>query len=237
MKKMIAMVLALTMTLTTAFALAETEDASITVQGTATVTAEPDMVSVTANASITDPSVSGAQEKMNAIIAEVTGKLIELGVKEEDIVTQNYSYYPTYNYEGETRTLTGYQANHTLEITCRDVEMLDSVVGVVTDSGMSEIYGIQYDISERSALYQDALALAIESAQAKAVKMAEASDMTITGLEELRENGGYDAGVVVNTAMDAAVMSARAESGGTGIRAGSVSVTANVTAVYEAKGE
>lgn len=32
-------------------------------------------------------------------------------------------------------------------------------------------------------------------------------------------------------------MSARAESGGTGIRAGSVSVTANVTAVYEAKGE
>ena len=44
---------------------------------------------------------------MNAIIAEVTGKLIELGVKEEDIVTQNYSYYPTYNYEGETRTLTG----------------------------------------------------------------------------------------------------------------------------------
>ena len=115
--------------------------------------------------------------------------------------------------------------------------MLDSVVGVVTDSGMSEIYGIQYDISERSALYQDALALAIESAQAKAVKMAEASDMTITGLEELRENGGYDAGVVVNTAMDDAVMSARAESGGTGIRAGSVSVTANVTAVYEAKGE
>ena len=172
---------------------------------------------------------------MNAIIAEVTGKLIELGVQEEDIVTQNYSYYPTYNYDGETRTLTGYQANHTLQITCRDVEMLDSVVGVVTDSGMSEIYGIQYDLSERSALYQDALALAIGAAQAKAVKMAEAGNMTIAGLEELRENAGYDSGVVVNAAMDGAVMSAQAESSGTGIRAGSVSVTANVTAVYEAK--
>lgn len=235
MKKMIAMVLALAMTLTSVFALAEADEASITVQGTATVTAEPDMVSVTANASITDPSVSGAQEKMNAIIAEVTGKLIELGVQEEDIVTQNYSYYPTYNYDSETRTLTGYQANHTLQITCRDVEMLDSVVGVVTDSGMSEIYGIQYDLSERSALYQDALALAIGAAQAKAVKMAEAGNMTIAGLEELRENAGYDSGVVVNAAMDGAVMSAQAESSGTGIRAGSVSVTANVTAVYEAK--
>ena len=235
MKKMIAMVLALAMTLTSVFALAEADEASITVQGTATVTAEPDMVSVTANASVTDDSVSGAQEKMNAIIAEVTGKLIELGVQEEDIVTQNDSYYPTYNYDSETRTLTGYQANHTLQITCRDVEMLDSVVGVVTDSGMSEIYGIQYDLSERSALYQDALALAIGAAQAKAVKMAEAGNMTIAGLEELRENAGYDSGVVVNAAMDGAVMSAQAESSGTGIRAGSVSVTANVTAVYEAK--
>ena len=235
MKKMIAMVLALAMTLTSVFALAEADEASITVQGTATVTAEPDMVSVTANASVTDDSVSGAQEKMNAIIAEVTGKLIELGVQEEDIVTQNYSYYPTYNYDSETRTLTGYQANHTLQITCRDVEMLDSVVGVVTDSGMNEIYGIQYDLSERSALYQDALALAIGAAQAKAVKMAEAGNMTIAGLEELRENAGYDSGVVVNAAMDGAVMSAQAESSGTGIRAGSVSVTANVTAVYEAK--
>ena len=92
---MIARVLALAMTLTSVFALAEADEASITVQGTATVTAEPDMVSVTANASVTDDSVSGAQEKMNAIIAEVTGKLIELGVQEEDIVTQNYSYYPT----------------------------------------------------------------------------------------------------------------------------------------------
>lgn len=47
------------------------------------------------------------------------------------------------------------------------VEMLDSVVGVVTDSGMSEIYGISYDVSERASLYQDALALAIETTQAK----------------------------------------------------------------------
>ena len=237
MKKMTAMLLSLLMLLTASFALAEEDGTQITVQGTATVTAAPDSVSVMANASITADTVSEAQEQMNAIITDVTGKLIELGVAQEDIITQNYSYYPTYNYEGEKRTLTGYQANHTLQITCRDVEMLDSVVGVVTDSGMSEIYGISYDVAERASLYQDALALAIETTQAKADKMAEASGKTITGLVELRENGGYDRGITVNALEDGAMMSAPAEADGTGIRAGSVSVTASVTAIYGAKGE
>lgn len=233
MKRVFAVGLAMVLVLCTSFALAQENDASITVQGTATVTAAPDMVSITANASVNADTVAGAQEQMNAIVTEATGKLIELGVKEEDIVTQNYSYYPNYNYEGETRTLVGYQANHALTITCRDVEMLDSVVGVITDCGMSEIYGINYDVSNRASLYQDALAMAIEATKSKADRMAQAGGLTVTGLEELSENGGYDAGITVN-AMQDAMMSVRAEAGGTGIRAGSISVTASVTAVYEA---
>ena len=45
-----------------------------------------------------------------------------------------------------------------------DVEMLDSVVGAVTDSGMSDIYSVTYDVSNRSDLYKQALELAIDAA-------------------------------------------------------------------------
>lgn len=133
----------------------------------ATVTADADMVTVTANASVSGKSVADAQEGMNRIIESVTQKLLELGVQPEDLVTTSYTYYPTYDYNGETPTVNGYQANHTLSITCRDVDMLDSVISVVTDCGMSEIYNVEYDVSTRSELYRQALGLAIEAAAEK----------------------------------------------------------------------
>ena len=234
MKKFLAFALALMLAIP-AMAFADGRDADITALGTATVTAEPDMVTVTANASVSAKTVGEAQEAMNKIIASVTDKLIQLGVAQDDIVTSNYSYYPTYNYDADTPTVSGYQANHTLSITCRDVDMLDSVVGVVTDSGMSEIYNVSYDVSNRSELYKQALALAIDAAAKKADVMAGAAGMTVSGLESISENGGYDAGYAVNSVADSGAVSMRAESAETGIRSGSISVTASVTAVYEAE--
>lgn len=205
--------------------------ASITVQGTAQVMADPDQVTVTANTSVTAGTVGSAQEEMNKIVAAATVKLLELGVQDDDIVTSDYSYYPRYNYE--TNTLTGYEANHTLAITCRDVEMLDSVIGALSDSGFSQIYSVSYDVSTRSELYQQALELAIQHAEQKALRMAATGGLTLTGLRSITENGGYNEGYAVNATEDMGVMKAAASSA-TGIRSGSVSVTASVTVVYDA---
>ena len=172
---------------------------------------------------------------MNKIIASVTDKLTPLGVQQNDIVTSSYSYYPVYNYDTDTPTIKGYQANHTLCITCNDVEMLDSVVGVVTDSGMSDIYSVTYDVSNRSDLYKQALELAIDAAAKKADVMASAVGMRITELESITENNSYDTSYGINSMSDSGAVSTRAESVETGIRSGSISVTASVTAVYEAE--
>lgn len=205
--------------------------ASITVQGTAQVMADPDEVTVTANTSVTAGTVSGAQEEMNRIVEAATAKLLELGVKDDDIVTSDYSYYPRYNYENNT--MIGYEANHTLSITCRDVDMLDSVIGALSDSGFSQIYSVTYDVSTRSELYQQALELAIQHAEQKALRMAATGGLTLTGLRSITENGGYNEGYVVNSAADMSVMKSESSSA-TGIRSGSVSVSASVTVVYDA---
>ena len=234
MKKILVFALALMLAIP-ALAFADGNDADITAQGTVVVTAAPDMVTVTANASVSGRSVADAQEGMNAIVQSATQKLLDLGVEEKDIVTTSYTYYPTYDYNSynsETPTVNGYQANHTLSITCKDVDMLDSVIGVVTDCGMSEIYNVEYDVSNRSELYRQALKAAIEKAAAKAEGMAEAAGMTIDHLESVTENTGFDEHTV--STYDGAV-SMKAEAAGTGIRSGSVSVTASVTAVYEAR--
>ena len=200
---------------------------TISVQGTAQVLVDPDVVSVTANASVTANTVGAAQEAMNAIVAAATEKLLALGVLDADMVTTDYSYYPRYNYE--TNSVIGYEANHTLNITCRDVEMLDGVIGALTDSGFTNIYSVNYDVSTRSELYQQALDLAIARAEQKALRMAQTSGLVITGVQSISENGGYNEGYAVNGAKDGAMLSAS-----TGIRSGSVGVSASVTVVYQA---
>ena len=203
---------------------------TITVQGTAQIMADPDEVSVTANAAVTAGTVASAQEAMNAIVASATEKLFALGVLDADVVTADYGYHPRYNYD--TNTITGYEANHTLEITCRDVEMLDGVIGALTDSGFTNIYSVSYDISNRSELNQQALDLAIQRAEQKALRMAQTGGLMITGIRAIAENGGYNEGYAVNAKADGMML--RAESAGTGIRSGSVSVSAGVTVTYEA---
>lgn len=229
-KNILAMLLAILMILASVPVLAD-DDAHITVQGTAQVTADPDMVSVTANASVRAGTVGGAQEIMNGIIADATKKLMDLGVQADDIVTSEYYYYPSYNYE--TNTQTGYEANHTLSITCRDAEMLDSVINVLSDCGFAQVNSVRYDVSGRSELYRQALELAVECAQQKAQRLAAAAGMKLTSLDSITENGGYAGEYVVNTMEDAAVM--KRAGGVSGIRAGNVTVSASVTVEFKAE--
>ncbi len=141
----------------------------IVVQGTAVVTAAPDMVTVTANASVSGRTVADAQEGMNEIVQSAHPKAAGSGRgRDRHRDDELRSIITTYDYNSESPIVNGYQANHTLSITCKDVDMLDSVIGVVMDCGMSEIYSVEYDVSTRSELYQQALKAAIEEAAAKA---------------------------------------------------------------------
>ena len=230
MKKLLALALA-ALLLIPAFALAD-KDCEITAQGTAVINAEPDIVTIGASAGIRSDTVADAQAKISEIIARVTDSLIALGVQEADIVTQDYAYYPMYDYQGVEPRLTGYNASHSLSITCRDTAMLDAVLAAVTDGGMTQVYNVSYDVSNRSELYRQALALAVEAAGEKALKMAEPLGLTKLTAESVTENGSYDYGYANATydRTESATMGA-----GTGIRSGSINVSASVTVRYEAE--
>lgn len=230
MKKLLALAVA-ALLLVPALALAD--GCEISAQGTATIFAEPDMVSISASAEVTCPTVAEAQTRISEIIAAATESLLALGIAEEDIVTENYAYYPMYDYQGDEPKLTGYQANHTLGITCRDVTLLDEALAAVTDSGMTQVYNVAYDVSNRSELYSQALALAVEAAGDKAAQMAKPLGLTRLTAESVTENGGYEYGVYANVTADRA--KGAELSAASGIRSGNIQVSANVTVRYEAE--
>lgn len=230
MKKILAVLLASLLLLP---ALALAEGCEISANGTATITAQPDIVSVDVTAEVTSATIADAQQKISEIAANATKALLDLGVAEQDIVTINYNYSPTYDYSGDTPRQTGYQAYHSLHVTCRDVDMLDAVLAAATDNGMTQVYGVNFDVSNRTELYRQALAMAVEAAGEKAAKLAEPLGLTKLTPKCVTENGGYDYGVYANAVADRteAVMAA----GSAGIRSGDISVSASVNVVYEAE--
>jgi len=235
MKKWICAMLAALMTAAGAWAAAEAAlpanpQAEITVQGSGVISVLPDTVTATLNASANAPTIEQAQAQVSDIVARTTAGLQALGLSGDDVVTTAYDYHPVYVFENDERRLNGYQASHTMEITSRNIQLLDSMIGVATDCGMTDIYSISYDVSNRGELYLQALELAVRSAEEKALAMAAAGGKTITSLLSLTENQSYDARYAYKNAVmaeDAAM--------GTGIRAGSVSVSASVTAAYQAQ--
>ena len=201
----------------------------ITVQGNGSVSAQPDMVTVHVNATALEESMLSAQQSISETVAKATQALFLLGIAETDIVTTSYGYYPRYSYEQDPPKLVGYQANHALQITCRDIALLDAVITALTDSGIAEINDVSYGVTDKSGLYKQALELAVRAAEEKAAALAAASGVTLTGLGSLTENQSYDARYAM-------VTSAKGENAmDTGIRSGSISVSASVTAVYNAQ--
>lgn len=234
MKKMTILLMCVLMLLAAPLALAD--DTEITSRGTAEIAAEPDMFTVTSSVSTTEISLARAQESVAGVIADVTAKLVELGVPQEDIVTQDFSYYQEYDYssgEAEPRMI-GYRVYHSLCVTCRDLDMMDSVLAVLADSGMTETWNIGFDISNRSELYRQALTLAIGAAKEKAEVMAAAQGLTITGVDSITEVSSGDVAYYANTA-ETVSMDVAASKGDGGVRSGSVGVSASVTLVCDAK--
>lgn len=234
MKKMAILLMCALMLFAAPLALAD--ETEITARGTAEIAAQPDMFTVTSSVSTTDVTLARAQEAVAGVISSVTAKLVELGVPQEDIVTQDFSYYQEYDYsssEQEPRMI-GYRVYHSLCVTCRDLEMMDSVLAVLADSGMTETWNISFDVSNRSELYRQALTLAIDAAKEKAEVMAATQALTITGIESITETSSGGAMYYANTA-ESMSLDAVAGAGDGGVRSGNVAVSASVTLVCEAR--
>ena len=232
---MMKRILIFLMTAALLFSVTAAAETDITAQGTATVTADPDIVSIYCSADLRGATVAEVQARVSEVVAGATEKLLSLGVGEEDIVTNYYNFYPVYDYrDSETEpTQTGYQASHSLEVTCRDITRLDEIVEAMTQAGMTSVNDIRFDLSNRHDLYMEALSIAVGAAREKAEVLAAASGMRLGKVSEVRENGSGDAGYYANATEDAAMGSKRLA--GTGIRSGSVSVTASVTVEFEAE--
>ena len=128
MKRFFCLLLALCLTLCFGLALAENaapeaSPATLTVTGEAQVIIPADYAQLVLGVSTQDESVTTASTINSTTLDAVIEALHGIGIAPEDIVTENLSVSPMYDYQygklGESQTVIGYQVENRLRVTVR----------------------------------------------------------------------------------------------------------------------
>ena len=210
------------------------ESRSIHVNGSGSVTGEPDIATLYLGVAVEKETVEAAREAAASAMTAVIDTLKANDIAENDIQTENFSIYPQYDWTEEGRVLRGYRVNNSVRAKVRDLETLSDIIDDATGAGgdIIVVNSIQFMIEDPTPLQAQARVLAVKNAEAKAQTLAEASGVTlgkpITIIETSHAAGPPIA--YAETAEFAADDSARSS---TPIQAGELTVTINITLVYE----
>lgn len=236
MKRFFCLLLALCLTLCFGLALAENaaapeaSPATLTVTGEAQVIIPADYAQLVLGVSTQDESVTTASTINSTTLDAVIEALHGIGIAPEDIVTENLSVSPMYDYQygklGESQTVIGYQVENRLRVTVRDVNQVGAVMDAGVSAGANEAFGITFLSSNEADAADQALRAAVAEGQRKAELMAEACGKTLGNLVSVNENAyGGSGGVTLKYAADAAA--------GTTVLANDLTVSAQVTLTYQ----
>ncbi len=203
----------------------------ITVNGSGTVSATPNEVSVTAGCVIDDVNAATAQSKCDAVMTKVIAALKGFGIKSEDITTVSYSLSPTYKYDKDSgeQKQTGYEMNEMVTATSHDVTAGGKMIALVSDAGANQITGIQFglDAAKRAELKNKAIKAAMKDAQDKAGVALSVYGKTVGTVASVQVTD-TDISPVYNLK----VASGTANSDASPVEGGSIGVNASVTVVF-----
>ena len=150
----------------------------IEAEGSATMT--PDlgkiMLGVYTEAETQDQAVDENAEIMNRIIEN----LDNLDVEEEDIETVDYYLSPNYEWDDEIGSYEdGYYLDQTIEVTIRDLDIVDEVITASSSAGADMIGNVNFTAENTDEAVTEARENAIANAKEKAEQIAEVSGIKL----------------------------------------------------------
>ncbi len=221
LKKLWIVILAVLFLWNTGTCMAE-DPATVTVNGTATVKVPADRAQIYLGVETRAETAGEASrenaERMNTLIRA----LLESGIEQEKIVTQNYAVNSIYDYSSAVPAVTGYTVSNMLVITVEDVSRIGGVIDTGLASGANQCNGITFMTTQEQTAKDEALRAAIAEGYRRATIAAEACGCNPGELVSMQETFSSFGGVVNSYAMDK-------RSDATEIYANHLEYTANVT--------
>jgi hypothetical protein len=167
---------------------------TITVTGIGTAYAQPDIATIQIGVEMPDDNVAIAYSQVNMTIETIINGLLELGIEREDIRTAGINIYSeNFGMGPDGAVQNRFRASNQVNVTVRDLSMIEQVIDTAVASGANAIYGLQFAISDTSALESEARTQALENARERAGQIASNIAVTLGDVVSVTEfqGGGF----------------------------------------------
>lgn len=153
----------------------------ISVQGTGEVKVMPDMAKLSYSVTSTESTPDAARQAVEKTVTAFTKEITALKIADTDYTAANLTLYPKYTYDEKTRKqkLTGYTATRDVSINIKDFSLISKLNDAALKSGINQVAGFTYSVSEIGKYEQEATKKAIEDAKTRANALAEGFEVKL----------------------------------------------------------
>jgi len=199
----------------------------LTVQGTGNASAAPDVLTVSVDIDVTDPSAQASLVDDNTKASAVTAVLTRGGVAAKDIQTSSVSIQPQLNLAGN---VTGYEMTNTITAKLRNFSTAGSVLDSLTAAAgnATRIDSLTFSIDDPRAIEDTARTDAVHQAVSHARSMAQAAGERLGPVCSLTDQSTPDFGYAQSVASAGAANAPSAVP----LQPGTQQESAQITMVY-----
>jgi len=202
---------------------------TISVNGSAVASLTPDIAHISIGVHSENADSKEAVSANNSESQKVVDALKSLGVDPKDILTTNFSISPqdVTGPDGQ-KTGTNFVVDNTVYVTLRDLTKIGDLLNAAVAAGANSIYGISFDVADKTAALSDARKAAVDNAHTQAEELAQAAGVTLVGVQSI----SYYNSTPVPMA-DMKVATGIGGGSSVPIAPGQLSITVDVSIVYE----
>jgi uncharacterized protein len=176
---------------------ADAAEEGITATGVGTVEAVPDRAELSFGVTTRGTTAKNASTANAERMTELIDALKAAGVRSEDIRTQSVSVSPRHSPMG--KRLPGFVAENSVSVQV-DSDRAGAIVDVAVSNGATNASGPSFDVSDRDALYREALQAAVREAREKAEAIASAGGVSVGDVTRVVEGGSAEPAFYLETA-------------------------------------
>jgi hypothetical protein len=161
--------------------------ATVSSMGEAVIRRAPDRAFIVLTTESKGQTPQEAQAKGVAAMTAVQKALDGLKLQGGQVMTTGMNLSADYEFSNNQRVMRGYVDRHTIMVRLDDVARAGEVMTVATASGATNVSGVRFDRSDREALEEEALKLAVGVARARAEALAAGAGKTIDRIVRIAE--------------------------------------------------
>ncbi|WP_151737717.1 SIMPL domain-containing protein [Paenibacillus tengchongensis] len=219
-----------------AYAAEEMQKNIVSVVGKGELSIKPDVVYLSVGVSTSAATAEEAQKTNGAKISKITALLKSTwGIADKDIQSTQFYVQPNYSYsEKDGQQVKGYIAQHTLEVTYRDLAKVGSLLDAVSTAGANNIGNARFAIEDPSAFEAQVIEKAMANADVKAGAIAKAAKRSLGQVVTVIQSDDGN-NPVTYVEMNSMAKAAADAGAATSVEAGEVKVTTQLNVTYELK--